>query len=337
VATARNIALPAQALRFVAPRRLELVEVAVPEPRPGELLVRAELSGISGGSELLAYRGDIDPHLPRDESLAALAGTFEYPFGYGYSVVGTVEVSRGPLEEGTRVFCFHPHQSRFAVRSDDAVALDEHDPRPATLFPLVETALQICLDAGLRYRETAAVLGLGPVGILTALVLQRAGALVFGSDPRPWRRDAAQRCGIEALAPRELVQAVAAATGGRGLDGLVEASGNTAALSDGLALLAPQGVAIVASWYGQKPVSLPLGGDFHRRRLEIRSSQVSTIGARAARWDRQRRLEVTRRLLAELPLEELCSHTYPLERAAEAFSALDRGDEGLLHVALSYR
>ena len=56
-------------------------------------------------------------------------------------------------------------------------------------------------------------------------------------------------------------------------------SGNPAALPEALDLLAHEGTALVASWYGTKPVSLPLGGAFHRRRLVVRSTQVSTIPA----------------------------------------------------------
>jgi threonine dehydrogenase-like Zn-dependent dehydrogenase len=200
----------------------------------------------------------------------------------------------------------------------------------------VETALQISLDAGIRYSEVAAVLGLGPVGILTAILLSRSGANVFASDPKPWRREAARACGLEAVTPERLRDAVRAAAGERGADVVVEATGNPDVLGASLGLLSTEGVAIVASWYGAKPVTLPLGAEFHRRRLEIRSSQVSTIGGRAARWDRRRRLETTRALLAELPLSRLSSHTFPLERAREAYAAIDRGDDGVVHVALSY-
>jgi threonine dehydrogenase-like Zn-dependent dehydrogenase len=125
-------------------------------------------------------------------------------------------------------------------------------------------------------------------------------------------------------------------TGERGADVIVEATGNPDALGESLGLLSTQGVAIVASWYGAKLVTLPLGAEFHRRRLEIRSSQVSTVGGRAVRWDRRRRLETTRALLSELPLSLLSSHTFPFERAPEAYAALDRGSDGVVHVALSY-
>ncbi len=326
----------ANTVRFVAPYAVELADVAVPETRSGDVLVQAEFSGISGGTEMLAYRGELDSSLPRDETLGALAGRFEYPFTYGYSVVGTVEASRSDVREGERVFAFHPHQSRFVVSAADVVPIGATDPRTATLFPLVETALQISLDAGVRFREVVAVVGLGPVGILTAVLLMRSGATVIGSDPKPWRRDTAEMCGLEAVDPEALGEAVRTATRGRGADVIVEATGNPEALGESLGLLSTEGVAIVASWYGAKPVTLPLGAEFHRRRLEIRSSQVSTIGGRAVRWDRLRRLDTTRALLAELPLSALASHTFPLERAPEAYAALDRGDDGVVHVALAY-
>jgi 2-desacetyl-2-hydroxyethyl bacteriochlorophyllide A dehydrogenase len=326
----------ARAVQFVAPYLVELADVAVPEPRRGDVLVRAEFSGISGGTEMLAYRGELDSSVPRDETLGALTGSFEYPFTYGYSAVGTVEASRSDVGEGERVFAFHPHQTRFIVSATDVVRVGEYDPRAATLFPLVETALQISLDVGIRYGEVTAVLGLGPVGILTAILLTRSGASVLASDPKPWRREAARACGLDAVRPDELRDVVRAATGERGADVIVEATGNPDALGKSLGLLSTEGVAIVASWYGAKPVTLPLGADFHRRRLEIRSSQVSTVGGRAVRWDRRRRLETTRALLPELPLSLLSSHTFPFERVREAYAALDHGDDGVVHVALSY-
>jgi 2-desacetyl-2-hydroxyethyl bacteriochlorophyllide A dehydrogenase len=326
----------ARAVRFVAPYSVELADVAVPQPRSGDVLIRAEFSGISGGTEMLAYRGELDSRVPRDETLGAVPGNFEYPFTYGYSAVGIVEASRSDVAEGERVFAFHPHQTRFIASAADVVRIGACDPREATLFPLVETALQISLDAGIRYGEVAAVVGLGPVGILTAILLTRSGAIVLGSDPKPWRREAAQACGLEAVRPEGLGDAVRAATRDRGADFIVEATGNPEVLGESLGLLSKEGVAIVASWYGEKLVTLPLGAEFHRRRLEIRSSQVSTIGYRAVRWDRRRRLEATQALLAELPLSNLSSHTFPFERMREGYAALDRGDDGVVHVALAY-
>ena len=70
------------------------------------------------------------------------------------------------------------------------------------MFPLVETALQITLDAGAVLREPVVVFGLGAVGTLTALLLQRAGARVLAVDTQPWRREAAGGLGIDAVVAR---------------------------------------------------------------------------------------------------------------------------------------
>ena len=208
----------ARVVQFVAPREVEVREVELPAPAEGQLLVATEWSGISSGTELLAYRGEVDPELPLDETLGALAGTFAYPFRYGYSTVGRVAHPAGPFREGQLVFAFHPHQDRFVIDAADAVAVDGLEGRVATMYPMVETALQVSLDAAPRLGEVVVVTGLGAVGILVAALLGRTGAAVLGSEPEPARRAAAGRFGVRALAPDAVAAAVATQTGGRGAD-----------------------------------------------------------------------------------------------------------------------
>jgi 2-desacetyl-2-hydroxyethyl bacteriochlorophyllide A dehydrogenase len=319
---------------FVAPRRVELAPVDVPAPAPGQLLVRTLHSGISTGTELLGYRGQLDPDLPLDESIGSLAGSFRYPFPYGYSCVGTVERSTRAVPPGTLVFAFHPHQDRFVVSQTDVVVLPPGtDSRSGTLFPLVETGLQLSLDAGPVAHETVVVLGLGAVGVITALLLQRSGALVLAADPLAERRELALSLGIAAAAPEDLPSRLP--TGGVPL--VLELSGAPTALADALLLLAHEGTALVGSWYGGQEVRLPLGGAFHRRRLTIRSSQVSTIpAALAGRWDVERRRRVVTELLDVLPLSALATTEMPFDEAGQAYEALDRRAPGVLHVALRY-
>ena len=99
------------------------------------------------------------------------------------------------------------------------------------------------------------------------------GATV-ATSPRSW--------GSARWTPAEAPRAIELWTKGRGISRAVEASGSPAALASTIPMLAHEGHVIVASWYGTEPVSLPLGGEFHRRRLTLRSSQVSTIPASAA-------------------------------------------------------
>ena len=185
--------------------------------------------------------------------------------------------------------------------------------------------------------DTVVVFGLGVVGALTSVLLQRAGARVVAVEPRAHRRDIAAALGVPAVAPDE-VSAALAVDGRPPLVPLViEASGNPDVLGRALPLLAHEGTALVASWYGTKLVTLPLGQEFHRRRLTLRSTQVSTIPARLAdRWDIERRRRAAVALLDELPLTSLASHTFAFEEAAAAYRALDAGEAGLIHAALSY-
>jgi 2-desacetyl-2-hydroxyethyl bacteriochlorophyllide A dehydrogenase len=320
---------------FVAPGQVALEPVDLPEPGPGHLLVRTRYSGISTGTELLAYRGLLDPDLPVDERIGSLGGTFRYPFRYGYSCVGRVEHSAGAVAAGELVFAFHPHQDRLVVGEDDVVVLPPGTvPRQAALFPYVETGLQLSLDAGQVAEETVVVLGLGVVGVITALLLQRAGATVVAADPAGDRRDLAASLGIPAVDPGELPSRLPS----EGVPLLLELSGSPTALAGALDLLAHEGTALVGSWYGRQTVELPLGGAFHRRRLTIRSSQVSTVpAALSGRWSVARRRRAAVALLAELPLSALATTEFAFEEAPAAYQALAGREPGVFHVALRYQ
>jgi 2-desacetyl-2-hydroxyethyl bacteriochlorophyllide A dehydrogenase len=328
----------ARSLWFVAPQAVEVRTAELAPPADGQVLIRTEFSGISAGTELLAYRGQLDQDLARDETIGALAGTFRYPFPYGYSSVGRVEESRAAVSPGQLVFAFHPHQDRFVVDADDVVPLDDVDARRATMLPLVETALQIALDAGSVLEQLTVVIGAGAIGLLTTVMLQRAGGRPLVIEPRPWRRQLAAELGAATAAPDEAAAAIDAAGWPDGAGLVIEASGSPDALAAALDLLGHEGTLLVASWYGTRPAVLALGGRFHRRRLTIRSTQVSTIPARLSdRWDRHRRLGAAARLLGDLPLDSLTTHTFPFEAAPDAFRAIDEGIPGLVHAALGYR
>ena len=81
----------AAAVEFAGPRQVRVAAVALPEPGPDEVVVTTHFSGISGGTELLAYRGEIDPGVPLDDRIESLDGTFTYSFRYGYACVGEAD------------------------------------------------------------------------------------------------------------------------------------------------------------------------------------------------------------------------------------------------------
>jgi threonine dehydrogenase-like Zn-dependent dehydrogenase len=316
-------AASARALFHTAPRRVEIRDVPAPQPAAGQVLVRTVCSGISGGTERLVYRGEISSDVALDDTIDALGGTFAHPFAYGYACVGEV------ADSGQKVFAFHPHQDLFAARPEDLVALPAVDPAAATLLPLVETALQVTLDAGPGYRDRVIVLGAGVLGLLTGLLLRGAGWRPLIAEPLAWRRALADSLGAAAVAPQDLT--------GEKVPLVIDASGNPHAPAAALDLLAHEGTLLIASWFGSTPVALPLGGAFHRRRLTIRSTQVSTLPAHlSGTWTRSRRVRESVALLSELPLAPLCTHAFAFEHAAEAFQAVDEGLPGLMHAVLHY-
>src|ERR1700722_4479663 len=223
--------VPARALFHTAPRRVEIRELPTPQPSAGEVVVRTLFSGISGGTERLVYRGEVAEGLELDDTIDALGGTFRYPFRYGYACVGEVS------DSGRRVFAFQPHQDVFAARASDLIPLPAIDPAPATLFPLVETALQVTLDAEAGYRDRVIVLGAGVLGLLTGLLLQRSGRQPLGAEPQPWRRELAGRLGVTAVPPGELAS--------QEVPLVIDASGSPDAPAPALSLLAHEGTLLV--------------------------------------------------------------------------------------------
>ncbi len=314
----------------------------LPPVGPEDVLVRAIASGISAGTELLVYRGQVPPDLPLD--LPTLAGSFGYPIKYGYASVGRVEAVGAAvraLAPGALIFALHPHQDAYVLPAERAVLLPPGlPPEHGVFLANLETAVNVALDAAPRFGETVLLSGLGVVGLLVLQVLRRTGVhQVIAVDPLPTRRALAERLGATvALAPTDALAAqVRAHTDGRGADLAIEISGAPAALGPAIEAVADEGTVVVASWYGAKPVTVPLGGHFHRGRIRLRSSQVGHLDpALAPRWDYARRLAVALRLLGELPLDILISHRIPFPQAAHAFALLDQHPEQALQVVLTY-
>src|SRR5918911_1992246 len=326
--------LEAHAIWFTAPRTAEFRSERVLPPGPGEARILTTASALSQGTEMLVYRGEVPADLPLD--LPTLVGSFGFPIKYGYATIGCVsDVGAGveDLAPGDPVFVHHPHQNVFVVPARMPVRLpDGLDPMLGLFIANLETALNVVHDTPLRLGETALIFGQGVVGLLVAQLLKLAGAgQVLAVDPLKKRRQLARTVGVdEAFEPGEdLAGHVLDATGGRGADVAVEASGSGAALQEAIDAVAAEGTVVVASWYGTKPVTLTLGERFHRGRIRLRSSQVGRINpSLGPRWDRARRMDTVLNLLPRLHLKELISHRFLFDQAPDAYRLVDeRSDE----------
>jgi len=335
-------ALEARALWFTAPRTAELRPETVPPPGPGEVRLRSVVSAISHGTEMLVYRGEVPADLPLD--LPTLAGGYSFPIKYGYATVGRI-LDAGPdvkaLSPGDPVFVHHPHQDVFVVPADLPVPLpDGTEPSVGVFFANLATALNVVHDTPIHLGETALVFGQGVVGLLVTRLLKLSGAgEVLVVDPLKKRRELALAVGAdEAFEPGEdLHGRVLEATAGRGADVAVEASSSGAGLQAAVDAVATEGTVVVASWYGTKPVTLSLGGHFHRGRVRLRSSQVGRMNPElGSRWDRARRTETVLGLLPRLRLEQLVSHRIPFEEAPGAYRLVDGNPGEAVQVVLTH-
>jgi 2-desacetyl-2-hydroxyethyl bacteriochlorophyllide A dehydrogenase len=290
--------------------------------------VRALASGISQGTELLLYRGE--GPTPFDPSLDP-PGTPTYPRRYGYAWVGEVVEGGEGLRPGARVFALAPHGDFHAL---DAAALRPLDaaipPRRAVLAANLETAINCVWDAGIRLGDAVVVLGGGVVGLLVAKLSTSAGGRVRLVEPSPQRRAAAQALGLRAASPEDDVPRADA-------DVVVEATGNPAVLDRAIAHAAFEGVVVVASFYGARTAPVALGSDFHRRRLRLQSSQVSSLPpSRGARWTPARRFDLVRSLLLDDSLDVLVTDVHPFSDAAGVYARLDRSPGDAIQTVFDY-
>jgi threonine dehydrogenase-like Zn-dependent dehydrogenase len=321
----------ARSLWFVAPKTIEIRREQIARGA-GEALVESRLMGISHGTEMLFYRGIFPPDLITDETLSSLGGRIGYPMKYGYINVGVTG-------EGRRVFAFYPHQDIFTLPPSELVSLpDELSFEDAVFLAHMETAASIVQDLNPVLGETVLVLGQGTVGLLAAGILASScGVDVFTVDPLKIRRAASEELGCRALDPgdSDVRKKLLDATGGRGVDAAVNLSGSSEALQLAIDTLCFEATVIEASWYGSKNALLDLGAAFHRRRLQIRSSQVSHIGVRlSGRWDKKRRMGLALHWLGLLKPSRYITGVYSLSEAAEAYRIIDEHPERMLQVVL---
>jgi 2-desacetyl-2-hydroxyethyl bacteriochlorophyllide A dehydrogenase len=329
-----------QSVVIAAPRRIEVVEEALPPAKPGQLLVCTEVSAISSGTEMLFYRGQVPADMAVDAGLGALGQSeVQYPLRYGYSCVGRVIDVAGELGGewlNRRVFAFVPHASHFWAAPNEVLLVPPGlEPERSTLLPNMETAVNLVMDGHPGIGERVAVVGQGVVGLLVvALLRQFPLQQLTAIDPLERRRAAALRMAADSAI---WFDGARAPEGWEPADLVYELSGNPAALNTALALTGYAGRVVIGSWYGQKQAPIDLGGAFHRSRIRLIASQVSTIDPQwSGRWDKERRFAWAWQMLQRLPIDSLVTHRYRVADAAAAYQVIDQEPDTTIQVILTY-
>jgi len=288
----------ARAFWVAAPGRGEIRGEALRSPAEDDVVVQSLFSGISRGTEALVFSGRV----PQSEWTRMRApfqeGEFPGAVKYGYANVGRVEC--GPRElTGQSVFVLYPHQTRYVVPASAVHVLPAGvPPERAILAANLETALNGVWDASPRIGDRVVVIGAGTVGCLVAWLASRIeGCQVQLVDVNPQRERIARALGVPFAQPDGAMHDA---------DIVIHVSGSPEGLQRALEIAGLEATIIEMSWFGDRQVTLPLGGAFHSRRLTIKSSQVGQVAAsQRARWDTRRRMAHALSLLADPALDVL--------------------------------
>jgi len=266
----------AERLVYTAAKTAAISPVPLPRLGKKDILIQALKSGISRGTESLAFAGKVPSSEWERMRCPHQTGDFSFPLSYGYALVARVTATGDDVENiapGERVFVLHPHQSHAVVGADMANKIPASIPsKRAVLAANMETALNAIWDSGLTSNvgdKKIAVIGGGVVGLLTGLLARKiTGAPVALIDIDETKRKAAEAFGLSFSSPQKAAV---------GYDVIFHTSANGGGLQTALELAAFEGVIVEMSWYGDKEITLKLGGAFHSQRLQIIASQVGHV------------------------------------------------------------
>ena len=305
------------------------------------VLVETICSAISAGTEMLVYRGQF-PHLA--DAHDQFSSDLNYPLAYGYACVGIVREIGKEVDKDWRdkfVFGFQPHTTQFIAQTSDLI------PAPVSLsaeacsfLPNMETAVNLIQDAAPLLGERVLVLGQGIVGLLVASLLKEFPLeTLTTSDNYELRRKASLEIGVsESIAPQFFDETTKSGSThnlayAQKYDLTFELSGSPSALNDAIAMTGFSGRIIIGSWYGEKKAPIDLGSAFHRSRIRLISSQVSTIApALSGRWDKARRFKVAWEALERIQPQKWITHRFPLENAEKAYQLLDENPQETIQI-----
>jgi threonine dehydrogenase-like Zn-dependent dehydrogenase len=238
-------------------------------------------------------------------------------------------------------FAFHPHASSFVIQSSSLIIIPNSlSPETACFLPKMEPAVNLVQDGAPILGERVLVLGQGVVGLLTTSLLSEfpLEKLVTLERLELRRKASGKILGVVSVDPiRRDEQAGLLAYAQNEFDLTFELSGSPSTLNEAIDLTAFSGRIVIGSWYGQKRAEINLGGDFHRSRIKLISSQVSTVSPElSGRWDKSRRFEVAWKALERIKPEKWITHRFPIDDADKAYRLLDENPQETIQVIFDY-
>jgi 2-desacetyl-2-hydroxyethyl bacteriochlorophyllide A dehydrogenase len=333
-----------RAVTFQAPGEVRVEDVAEPELlEPTDAIVRIQASGVCG-SDLHIYHGrvKIEPGFTigheyvgtvtavgeevREVSVGdRVLGCFQTACGHCFfcrrGLFHKCDASR-TFGHGATLGSLQGTQAEQAlVPSADLVLrkVPEGMSDDVALFAgdVMGTGYHAAAECGLQPGDTAAVLGLGPVGLCAVQAAFAMGAAhVIAVDTVPERLKMAESFGAEPvhLTEQDPRAAARAATEGRGVDACIDAVGDPRALELAIRLTRKCGTVQAIGVYAERcEVHMGL---FWIKAMNMRSGHANVIG----------HVDHVLELMASGRLDPgpLVTHHMSLEQAPEAYALYDR-------------
>ena len=333
-----------RAAELIAPRTFRLTEMPIEGPGPGEVQVRIEAVGVCG-SDLHAYTEgavgstpNVYPMVLGHEPAGSIVKT-------GAGVTGLAAGDRGALEPA--LYCYHCEfcasgrhnvcaNIRFLSNPDQPGFFRELINLPvANFLPIhagmsfseaalaepLAIALHTLLLASIRPGETVAVIGAGPIGLLTIAALRSAQAgRVWAVEPLRHRRELARGIGADAaIEPGEAVEEILRGTGRRGVDCAIDCAAGEHTTNQAVQLARNAGRIAITGIHSPPMVSMD-GSSMRRKELTI-------FNVRRSNHETQGALEL---LHAHSEwFAPLLTHAREIERIDEAFSIASQYCDGV--------
>jgi 2-desacetyl-2-hydroxyethyl bacteriochlorophyllide A dehydrogenase len=257
------------------PGEISIHEIDIPEPGPGEVLLKIERIGICG-SDVHVFHGQHPytsyPVVQGHEYAASIEALGVNVEGLvpGMKVTSLPQIVCGkcsPCKRGDYHICDHLKvegfqapgcaQEFWVTDASKIVALpDDFSFEQGALVEPVSVAVHAVVRAGSLKGHNVAVLGAGPIGNLVGQVARAEGAQVLITDLSDYRLDIAKQCGLEATsnAARErLSDAVDRVFGAEGFKVAFECVGVEDTMTPAIENIQKGGTIIVVGVFGEKP------------------------------------------------------------------------------------
>ena len=324
-----------KAIAFTDINKVELLDVEIPSPGCGEVVIKTHYSCLSPGTELRCLSGN-QPNAP-------------FPFIPGYAISGEV-IETGPettLPVGAKVLCAGTRKvsinRTWGGHIAEALApetLLHRLPDDVNMLNAVAVHLAAVSYKGMfldeaRPSDTVAVIGLGPIGHLSALLHASTGARVIGIDLSEKRVEIMKKSGVYAFVPEKSVSESFIERFPEGANIVVDCTGVSNVLNDAMMILPekpwddlltiPQKFVVQGSYSDKIPLSYRAA--YSREAQMIFPSRVLPMDIRAT-------IDLFTR--GKIKPETVLSETVPISAAPEAYATLRDTKDKWLTVAFDW-